>query len=211
PRTVYSKADAHRDQVQRLDEIKSLLQLTIELADQLGDSTSEWLLVDRRLQSIKEGFEFLFARSNREHRELKTNLFQAEDIKHAMLEINSQLDHLETLTHSLEPVDERESNLGINRTKLHRFIRIHDDLEIVNERLINVNDRSKCLLSGDQLRIANDLKLMLDRLNSIKRIIRIYLERLEKLLAANDLHESFSSINHSPIRTSNGNLQRVYQ
>ncbi|CAF3475042.1 unnamed protein product [Rotaria socialis] len=210
-RTVYSKADAHRDQVQRLDEIKSLLQLTIELADQLGDGTSEWLLVDHRLQSIKEGFEFLFARSNREHRELKTNLFQAEDIKHAMLEINSQLDHLETLTHSLEPVDERESNLGINRTKLHRFIRIHDDLEIVNERLINVNDRSKCLLSGDQLRIANDLKLMLDRLSSIKRIIRIYLERLEKLLASNDLHESFSSINHSPIRTSNSNLQRVYQ
>ncbi|CAF4931193.1 unnamed protein product, partial [Rotaria socialis] len=64
-----------------------------------------------------------------------------------------------------------------------------------------------CLLSGDQLRIANDLKLMLDRLSSIKRIIRIYLERLEKLLASNDLHESFSSINHSPIRTSNSNLQ----
>ena len=124
-----------------------------------------------------------------------------------MLEINAELDHLEALYQSLEPVDERETTAGINRTKLHRFIRIHDDLEIVNERLINMNDSSKYLLSADQLRITNDLKLMFDRLNSIKRIVRIYLERLEKLLAANELHENFSSISHSPIRTSNGNLQ----
>jgi hypothetical protein len=124
-----------------------------------------------------------------------------------MIEINSELDHLESLSHSLEPVDENELNNSINRTKLHRFIRIHDDLDIVNERLMNVNDRSTRLLSGDQLRIANDLKLMFDRLNSIKRIVRIYLERLEKLLSRNEFHESFSSSNHSPIRTSNGNLQ----
>jgi hypothetical protein len=124
-----------------------------------------------------------------------------------MLEIDSQLDHLESLNHTLEPVDDNEINPSINRTKLHRFIRIHDDLEILNERLININDRSVGLLSGDQLRISNDLKLIFDRLNSIKRIVRIYLERLEKLLARNDLHESFSSSNHSPIRTSNGNLQ----
>jgi hypothetical protein len=124
-----------------------------------------------------------------------------------MIEINNQLDHLESLNHSLEPVDENELNNSINRTKLHRFIRIHDDLDIVNERLMNLNDRSTRLLSGDQLRIANDLKLMFDRLNSIKRIVRIYLERLEKLLSRNELHESFSSINHSPMRTSNGNLQ----
>jgi len=124
-----------------------------------------------------------------------------------MIEINSQLDHLESLNHSLEPVDENEINISINRTKLHRFIRIHDDLEILNERLININDRSTCLLSGDQLRITNDLKLLFDRLNSIKRIVRIYLERLEKLLSRNELHESFSSTNHSPIRTSHTNLQ----
>ena len=124
-----------------------------------------------------------------------------------MLEINSQLDHIESLNHSLEPVDERETNISISRTKLHRFIRIHDDLEILNERLINISDRSKCLLSGDQLRLTNDIKLMVDRLNSIKRIVRIYLERLEKLLATSELHESFSSINHSPIRKSHSNLQ----
>jgi hypothetical protein len=123
------------------------------------------------------------------------------------MEINNQLDHLESLNHSLEPVNENEMNTSINRTKLHRFIRIHDDLDIVNERLMNINDRSTCLLSGDQLRITNDLKLMFDRLNSIKRIVRIYLERLERLLSRNELHESFSSTNHSPIRTSNSNLQ----
>ncbi|CAF0984495.1 unnamed protein product, partial [Rotaria sordida] len=211
PRTIYSKTDAHRDQVQRLDELQALLKSTMDLADQFSDGTSEWLLIDHRLQSIKENFELLSARKNREHREIKTNLIQAEDIKHAMFEISAQLDHLESLSHSLEPVDEREINISINRTKLHRFIRIHDDLEIVNERLININDRLICLLSGDQLRITNDLKLMFDRLNSIKRIVKIYLECLEKLLATNDLHESFSSINHSPIRTSNSNLQRVYQ
>jgi hypothetical protein len=124
-----------------------------------------------------------------------------------MIEINSQLDHLESLNHSLEPVDEHEINISINRTKLHRFIRIHDDLEILNERLININDRSNCLLSGDQLRITNDLKLLFDRLNSIKRIVRIYLERLEKLLSRNELHESFSSTKNSPMRTSHTNLQ----
>lgn len=104
-----------------------------------------------------------------------------------MVEINEQIDRLERLVHSLEPVDESEMNAGINRTKLHRFIRIHDDLEIVNERLTNINDRSVALLSGDQNRVKVDLKLMLDRLNSVKRIVRIYLERLERLLARNDL------------------------
>ena len=125
-----------------------------------------------------------------------------------MLDINAQLDHLESLNHSLEPVDENEVNASINRTKLHRFIRIHDDLEIVNERLVNINDRSSCLLAGDQLRLSNDLKLMLDRLNSIKRIVRIYLDRLEKLLARNELRDSFSSRNPSPVRGSpNHHLQ----
>ena len=124
-----------------------------------------------------------------------------------MLDINAQLDHLESLNHSLEPVDENEVNASINRTKLHRFIRIHDDLEIVNERLININERSSFLLAGDQLRLTNDLKLILDRLNSIKRIVRIYLDRLEKLLARNELRNSFSSRNSSPLRGSPNHLQ----
>jgi len=198
-----------------LDELQLLLKSTIDLADQLSDNSSEWLLIEHRLQSIKEKFDFLFVRTNRDHRELKvcssqckyffsksfffsqTNLVQTEDIRHAMVDINGQLDHLETLNQSLEPVDENESNPSLIRTKLHRFIRIHDDLEILNERLITLNERSLALFSGDQLRVTNDLKLLLDRLNSIKRIVRIYLDRLEKLLAKTE----------SPLRTSNGNLQ----
>ena len=124
-----------------------------------------------------------------------------------MLEINAEFDHLEALTHSLEPVDEYETSAGINRTKLHRFIRIHDDLEILNERLMQISDRSSALLAGDQLRVNNDLKLMLDRLNSIKRIVRIYLDRLEKLLARNELRESYSARSQSPVRRSPSNLQ----
>ena len=128
-----------------------------------------------------------------------------------MLEINSQLDHLESLNHSLEPVDAAEANVSVNRTKLHRFIRIHDDLDIINERLIHINDRSLYLLSGDQLRITNDLKSMLDRLHSIKRIVRIYLECLEKLLAKTETPESFCSLHQpSPTKgsTSHGQVKR---
>ncbi|CAF4418946.1 unnamed protein product, partial [Adineta steineri] len=113
--------------------------------------------------------------------------------------------------HSLEPVDENELHISINRTKLHRFIRIHDDLDILNERLISLNERSVCLLSGDHLRIKNDLKLITDRLNSIKRIVKIYLERIEKFLAKHEFHENILLTNHSTLRSSNSNLQRVYQ
>ena len=118
-----------------------------------------------------------------------------------MLEINSQLDHLESLTHSLEPIDDNEINLNHNRTKLHRFIRIHDDLQILNECLIDINDRS---FSNNQIRIINHMKLLFDRLNSLKRIVRIYLEQLEKFLAKN---QDLPLFNQSPLRTSNHNLQ----
>ncbi|CAF3855305.1 unnamed protein product, partial [Adineta steineri] len=153
PRTVYSKADVHREQVHRLDELQTLFQSIRNIADQFSDNTSEWLLIEHRLQSIKESFDLLSLKTNREHREIKTTLVQAEDIKREILGITSQLDHLESLNHSLEPVDENELHISINRTKLHRFIRIHDDLDILNERLISLNERSVCLLSGDHLRI----------------------------------------------------------
>jgi hypothetical protein len=58
-----------------LDELQTLINATMDAADQFTDDTSEWLLVEHRLQSIKEKFDFLFARTNREHRELKVNLF----------------------------------------------------------------------------------------------------------------------------------------
>lgn len=128
-------------------------------------------------------------------------------MKSEMLEVNSQFDHLESLTHSLKLVDDNEINLNINWTKLHRFIRIHDDLEILNERLININDRSLSLLLNEQIRLTNDLKLLFGRLNSIKRIVRIYLEELEIFLEINELNQSFSLSNQSSLRTSNNNLQ----
>ncbi len=102
-------------------------------------------------------------------------------------------------------------NQNINRTKLHRFIRIHDDLEILNERLININDHSSAVLSNEQIRILNDLKLLFDRLNSIKRIVRIHLEQLEKLLAKSELNQSFSLSRNSSFRSSNNNLQVILQ
>ncbi len=102
-------------------------------------------------------------------------------------------------------------NQSINRTKLHRFIRIHDDLDIINERLININDHSSSFLSNEQIRLTNDLKLIFDRLNSIKRIVRIHLEQLEKLLAKNELNQSFSLSRNSPLRTSNNNLQVIIE
>ncbi|CAF4349155.1 unnamed protein product, partial [Adineta steineri] len=79
PRTVYSKADVHREQVHRLDELQTLFQTIRNIADQFSDNTSEWLLIEHRLQSIKESFDLLSLKTNREHREIKTTLVQAED------------------------------------------------------------------------------------------------------------------------------------
>lgn len=56
-----------------LDELQALLKSTMDLADQFSDETSEWLLIEHRLQSIKENFDFLFTKTNREHRELKVS------------------------------------------------------------------------------------------------------------------------------------------
>ncbi|CAF1279500.1 unnamed protein product [Rotaria sordida] len=178
---------------QRLGEFEILLKSTIELANEFNNNSNEWIIIEHRLQLIKDKFQYLLTRSNRQCRELKTN----SDIKHEILEINSQLDHLETLTHSLEPIDNNEINQNTNRTKLHRFIRIHDDLEILNERLIKINDYSSSILSNDQIRQTNDLKLLFDRLNSIKRIVRIYFDQLEKLLAQNEINQSFSQLRTS--------------
>ncbi|CAF3482671.1 unnamed protein product [Rotaria sp. Silwood1] len=202
-RTIYSRSDVN----ERLDEFELLLKSTIDLANQFNDNSNEWIIIEHRLQSIKDKFHYLLTKSNRQPRELKTTA----DVKHEMLEISSQLDHLETLTHSLEPIDNNEINQNINRTKLHRFIRIHDDLEILNQRLIKINDHSISILSNDQIRQTNDLKLLFDRVNSIKRVVRIYLDQLEKLLAQNEINQNFSLSNFSQLRTLNNNFQRIYQ
>jgi len=79
----------------------------------------------------------------------------------------------------------------------------------LNERLININDNSSALLSNERIRITNDLKLIFDRLNSIKRIVKIHLEQLEKLLSKNQLNQSFSLSRSSSLRASNNNLQVI--
>jgi hypothetical protein len=58
-----------------LDEIQALIKSTIDAADQFSDDTSEWMLIEHRLQSIKENFDFLFVKTNREHREIKVDHF----------------------------------------------------------------------------------------------------------------------------------------
>ncbi|CAF4344927.1 unnamed protein product, partial [Adineta steineri] len=172
-----------------------------------NDNSNEWILIEHRLQSIQDKVQLLSNKSTYQRCEIKIN----PNLKHEVLEISCQLDHLELLAHSLEPVDDNEINQTINRTKLHRFIRIHDDLEILNERIVLVSDRPLSPISDDQIRLTTDLKLILNRLHSMKRMVKIYLEQLEKLLASNELNQSSSLSKHSPLRTSNNNLQRVYQ
>ena len=58
-----------------LDELQSLLKSMMDFADQFSDETSEWLLIEHRLQTIRENFQFLFAKTNREHRELRVISF----------------------------------------------------------------------------------------------------------------------------------------
>ncbi|CAM2712242.1 unnamed protein product [Rotaria socialis] len=195
-RSMHSKADVK----ERLDEIEVLLRSTIELSHEFNDNSNIWILFEHRLQLIKDKFQYSHTRSSSPTRESKIN----SDTKNELLEINSQVDHLETLAHSLEPIDNNEMNQNINRTKLHHFIRIHDDLEILNERLININKNSLSIVSSDQMRQINDMKLIFDRLNSIKRIVKLHLDQLEKLLARNEL-------NLSQMRSSNNNFQRLYQ
>ena len=184
-----------------------LLKATIESAEDFSDNSNEWIVIEHRLRSIKDKFQFLSIKTTRPQREFKTS----PDIREELVSINSQLDHLESLSQSLEPIDEKETDTNIHRTKLHRFIRIHDDLDILNERLININDRLPALLSNEQMRITNDLKFLFDRLNSIKRVVRIHLDQLEKLLARNQLNSSFSLSRSSSLRASNNNLQVSFQ
>lgn len=103
-------------------------------------------------------------------------------------------------------MEDSELNQDINRTKLHRFIRLHDDLEILNDRLFAVNDRALSPVSTERIRMTNDSKLILHRLNSMKRVVKIHLEQLEKFLATQELNRSASPSKHSSVRTSTANL-----
>ncbi|UJR08743.1 hypothetical protein I4U23_013000 [Adineta vaga] len=189
------------DTQQQLNEFQILLKSTIDQANQFNDHSNEWILVDHRLQSLRDKFQNLSSKS----REIKIH----PEGNRGLIDINCQLDHLELLIHSLEPVEDSEINQNINRTKLHRFIRIHDDLGILHDRLIALNERPLSPVTNDQIRLTNDSKLILDRLNAMKRVVKIFLEQLEKFLAARDLNQSFPSSKHSSVRTSTNNLQVI--
>ena len=62
-----------------LDEFQILLKAAIDLGEDFSDDSNEWIIVENRLQSIKDKFQFLLTKTNRQHRELKViylmNLF----------------------------------------------------------------------------------------------------------------------------------------
>ena len=59
-----------------VEELRALLRSTIDLADQFSDNTSEWLLIEHRLATLKDNLNLLMTKSNREHRELKVELLR---------------------------------------------------------------------------------------------------------------------------------------
>ncbi|CAF0831025.1 unnamed protein product, partial [Didymodactylos carnosus] len=193
-------------------DLQTSLDSAMEIAEQFNDGSSESSIIEHRLNTIKDKFSFLFVKANREHRELKANLIHNEELGQTMAGILNQLEHLENVSRNLEPVDENESDLTINRTKLHRFIRILDDLRILEDKLCNLEDRSAKLLSGDQMRFVGDVKAVSDRLRSIKRIVCMQLDRLEKILAIQDGLENSevnirrNIITNSPLRASQQRL-----
>jgi hypothetical protein len=219
------------------------LKALLNISDEFANGSGEWLLIDHRLSSIKEQIGFLLAKTNREHRVLKvdafdsdvrfeyllhssmkSNLVETEDLQQTLHELSTQLNRLETSTQSLEPVDESENSISVNRTKLHRFIRLHDELDILHQRLQAMNDRSQYLLTGDHVRFTGDLKLIFDRLNSVRRIVRIYLERLETYVeryetreswlsrqAASPVHLQVSIHDETSLKQSYRFFQRIYQ
>ncbi len=111
-----------------LDEFQIFFKATIDSAEEFNDNSNEWILIEHRLRSIKDKFQFLSTKTNRQQRKIKSTYrsyrFLRINFIRQLWIFNSQLNHLQSLYQSLESVDENEINQSINRTKLHRFIRI---------------------------------------------------------------------------------------
>ncbi len=54
-----------------LDEFQVLLKATIDSVEEFNDNSNEWILIEHRLRSIKNKFQFLSTKNNRQQRELK--------------------------------------------------------------------------------------------------------------------------------------------
>ena len=52
----------------------------MDLADQFNDDTNEWLLIEHRLRLMKDNFDYIYTRTNRECREIKVSIFEIEMI-----------------------------------------------------------------------------------------------------------------------------------
>jgi hypothetical protein len=105
-----------------------------------------------------------------------------------LFDAKCQLNHLDQLKQSFEPIDNQSNDIDVNRTKLHRFIRISDDLEILDEQLRRINDDRLSILNAyDQIRCRNDLKLLVDHLHAMKHSVKLNLEHIELCLAKNQV------------------------
>jgi hypothetical protein len=64
-----------------LDEFQVLLKATINSADEFNDSSNEWILIEHRLRSIKDKFQFLSTKTTRPQRELKVFTFHIDSFE----------------------------------------------------------------------------------------------------------------------------------
>ena len=77
-------------------------------------------------------------------------------------------------------LDAHENDVNSTRRRLHRLIRIHDDLEILHERLV-------ALGSSSHSSVEPDLQSVLDRVDTLKSLVKVSLEEIESSLAKLDL------------------------
>lgn len=143
-------------------DVDHLLQSTTDFARRWNDQSKQWRLYEHRLQALQD-----------KHR-------RPPNLRQDLADVQSQLNHLDELRRSLEPINDPSHLL---RTKLHRFIRLQDDLEMLEERLMGINDRLVALSAHEQHQVINDWKLLVERLLSIKQRVKSSLEQIEHLLA----------------------------
>ena len=156
--------------VSQPSDVEHLLQSTMDFARRRSDQSKQWRLYERRLQALQD-----------KHRPPRNAA--PPNLRQELVDVHSQLNHLDELRRSLEPINEPSMDLHLCRTKLHRFIRLHDDLEMLDERLMSINDRLPTLSTHEQHRVINDWKALVERLLSIKQLVKTALEHIENLLA----------------------------
>ena len=136
----------------------------MSLADEFRDESTNWIRYEHRIRRLKDKF-----------RPTKTT-----NLDEFLVDLQTQLDRFDSLRKSLEPIDDHPTHLQMNRTKLHRFIRLDDDLEIFNDRLLRLHDQQQQL--DDRPNVRRHLQILFDRLHKLKRVVKIDLEKIETIL-----------------------------